>query len=388
MTWQASPKQQGGGVVRVAEPRIRVPHQFGRQRAGDALTLQGDAAVSRPGDLELARDQPVAARGGRNAGRERLCQAARSPTWSPGISPITELSTNFTYRASADRAYGHNRSNNYNYRAVRVVRDRLPRLQGRRLLHEHLGLADHRAEQPRQLLVPQRRARVADAVGHADQLLREDRSSTSGSTSRIDGRFKRVTLNLGVRSDMLQHVRRAAVAGRRSVRAGPRLPRRLQRAELAGRVAAARRVLRPVRQRQDGASRPILAASRSPRASPRRASRRTRCRRRSTASSRTWTDLNGNFAPDCDLRDQLANAECGQMQNLNFGKSVPVDALCHRRVGRLRRPSLQLGRRDQPPARAHVRPVGQRVVQPALVRQLQRHPEPAGDRTAISRPIA
>ncbi len=40
--------------------------------------------------------------------------------------------------------------------------------------------------------------------------------------------------------------------------------------------------------------------------------------------SRTWNDINGNFLPDCNLNNQFANLECGQMQNLNFGKSVPV----------------------------------------------------------------
>jgi hypothetical protein len=48
-----------------------------------------------------------------------------------------------------------------------------------------------------------------------------------------------------------------------------------------------------------------------------------------TNVTRTWTDANGNFAPDCDLngpnaQDLRASGGdfCGQISNLNFGKNV------------------------------------------------------------------
>jgi hypothetical protein len=45
--------------------------------------------------------------------------------------------------------------------------------------------------------------------------------------------------------------------------------------------------------------------------------------RLSTVSTRTWSD-NGNFVPDCDLRNGAANGECGALDNRLFGQSVPA----------------------------------------------------------------
>lgn len=35
--------------------------------------------------------------------------------------------------------------------------------------------------------------------------------------------------------------------------------------------------------------------------------------------SRTWSDANGNYHPDCDLNTLTANGECGQVNNMDFG---------------------------------------------------------------------
>jgi hypothetical protein len=44
-----------------------------------------------------------------------------------------------------------------------------------------------------------------------------------------------------------------------------------------------------------------------------------------TSASRSWTDRNNNFVPDCDLSDFTSpiNGECGAINNQNFGKNNP-----------------------------------------------------------------
>ena len=36
--------------------------------------------------------------------------------------------------------------------------------------------------------------------------------------------------------------------------------------------------------------------------------------------NRTWSDANGNYIPECDLRNPAANGECGAFDNQNFGQ--------------------------------------------------------------------
>ncbi len=40
--------------------------------------------------------------------------------------------------------------------------------------------------------------------------------------------------------------------------------------------------------------------------------------------TRTWTDANGNFVPDCNLASRGANGECGDVSNTNFGGLNPT----------------------------------------------------------------
>ncbi len=45
-----------------------------------------------------------------------------------------------------------------------------------------------------------------------------------------------------------------------------------------------------------------------------------------TTTTRGWSDANGNFTPDCDLRSPLANGECAQMAAQTFGTTTQTTA--------------------------------------------------------------
>ena len=42
-----------------------------------------------------------------------------------------------------------------------------------------------------------------------------------------------------------------------------------------------------------------------------------------TQTTRSWTDANRNYVPECNLQNPAANGECGAMANANFGLPVP-----------------------------------------------------------------
>ena len=44
---------------------------------------------------------------------------------------------------------------------------------------------------------------------------------------------------------------------------------------------------------------------------------------RVTSTTRSWSDANRNFVPDCDLMNPALNGECGPWADQNFGSSIP-----------------------------------------------------------------
>jgi Carboxypeptidase regulatory-like domain len=42
------------------------------------------------------------------------------------------------------------------------------------------------------------------------------------------------------------------------------------------------------------------------------------------SATRTWTDSNADFLPNCDFNDAAANGECGRLSDLNFGRQNPT----------------------------------------------------------------
>ena len=225
MTWQASPSNKVAALVRRPEPRLRVRQRFGRQRARDALALQGESPVHlAQATLELARHQPVLLEAGGTL-RRTTCQVPAAGRGSPGSADHGAIHQ-FHLPGDRDRALRPQRQQQLQLPRVRVVRDRFPRRQSGHVLHEHLVLADHGTDQSRRLLV---RATACPCqltqFGHADQLRREDRSTTSGSTLQDRWTFNRLTLNLGVRSDCFNVFVEPQSLTAGAVRAGPQLPR-------------------------------------------------------------------------------------------------------------------------------------------------------------------
>ena len=108
------------------------------------------------------------------------------------------------------------------------------------------------------------------------------------------------------------------------------------------------------------------------------------------AVTRPWTDANGNYVPDCDLLNPLANDLrpsggdfCGQLSNLNFGKPVfsgSFDPAILEGWG-VRPSDWQIGVSIQ--QQVHDRRLGRGRLLPAMAAELHRDRQPRGDRRGL-----
>ena len=104
-------------------------------------------------------------------------------------------------------------------------------------------------------------------------------------------------------------------------------------------------------------------------------------------ASRTWTDSNNNFAPDCDLANPNAQNlsesggdVCGALNNVNFGKNNPnATTYAPRYADRIRGPLAQLADADHVRSAAAPQHLTGRRLLPDRVQRLLRHPERRGE---------
>ena len=146
--------------------------------------------------------------------------------------------------------------------------------------------------------------------------------------------LKQLTLNVGVRFDYMgiSFPEQSAGPGPAGAQSEHLVPGDVV-GELEGPVAARRRRLRPVRQRQDRRQGRASTSTWWPRA----------CRAiyatdpislLANRVTRTWNDRlfrptdprTNNFVPDCNLLDPQPNGECGIMSDVNFGSQTRTTA--------------------------------------------------------------
>jgi len=241
-----------------------------------------------------------------------------------GVPPITELTTNFTYRANATGAYGHNRSDNYNYRAsASYVTGSHAFKTGLTLMHTWL----YQTTEPNSTINLYTRNGVPTALQEwaTPITYHEKMNYNLGLFVQDRWTLRRLTLNLGVRTDFLNsYIQSQSLAAGLFVPARnfPEVDNVPNWKDINPRVGVTWDVFGDAKTAFKASlgryvvGQGLLAFTKV--VDPEAATVNT--------VMRTWTDVSGTFNPflDCDLHNTAANGGCGAIQNANFGKSVPT----------------------------------------------------------------
>jgi hypothetical protein len=239
-----------------------------------------------------------------------------------GISPITELSTNFSYRASPTAAYGHNRSNNYNYRGSMSYVTGSHNFKTGIMFQNTWSWTTTEPNNP--VSYSFRNGLPVSLTQFATPITYDEKVKYNiGIYAQDRWTIGRATVSLGVRGDFFN-----AYVEPQSLVAGPFVPAR----EFPGvyDVPNWKDVSPRLGVSYDLFGNGKTAVKANIGGFPLQSGITNFTRlvnpMASTVNnvSRTWTDTNGNFAPDCDLVNRFQNGECGQVQNLNFGLNVPT----------------------------------------------------------------
>lgn len=249
-------------------------------------------------------------------------KAKPQPGVTEDANPVTELSTNYLYRSSGSTtgatAYRNERNFSSQQRFSVSYVTGAHSLKVGMSLNEGWGFDTGRRVLGGGVAYEFRNQVPVSLVQFVNDIERIDDASVllSGLFAQDQWTIRRLTLNLGVRYDALT---RNFPANR--VPAGRFVGERVSAAvddqpnwkDLAPRVGGAYDLFGTGRtavkafagryvQRGVGAGRSLLGTIVG-------------------NTRRTWTDANGNFTPDCELTNVLANGECGQVSNLAFGST-------------------------------------------------------------------
>jgi hypothetical protein len=101
--------------------------------------------------------------------------------------------------------------------------------------------------------------------------------------------------------------------------------------------------------------------------------------------TRSWTDADGDFLPDCDLTLAAGNGECGAMSDARFGQPIPSLTIDPGDPAWLEQARLQLGVHHRRAARDCPARVARCRLFPTLVRQLHDDRQPRRRSSDFSR---